>query len=64
MKDHPSFQEDPSALQREHAALQNMKLLHFLWVVCPPGSGSETTHFPNADPDKPTKTNADPVSQH
>jgi hypothetical protein len=26
-------QEKPSALKREHPALQNMKFLNFLWVI-------------------------------
>jgi hypothetical protein len=34
----PKVQEKPSALKREHPALQNMKILDF----CPPGSGSAT----------------------
>jgi hypothetical protein len=37
------LQEKPSALKREHPALQNMKFLNFfifLGHFCPPGSGS------------------------
>jgi hypothetical protein len=40
----PKLQEKPSALKREHPALQKMKILSFFsifWVhFCPPGSGS------------------------
>jgi hypothetical protein len=42
------LQEKPSALKREHPALQNMKILYiflFLWViVCLPGSGSRSSN--------------------
>ncbi len=38
------LQEKPSALKREHPALQNMKILYFFSIFvghfCPPGSGS------------------------
>ncbi len=39
----PKLQEKPSALKREHPALQKMKILFFFGVLghfCPPGSGS------------------------
>jgi hypothetical protein len=39
----PKLQEKPSTLKREHPALQNMKILYFLYFVghiCPPGSGA------------------------
>jgi hypothetical protein len=49
----------PSALKREHPALQNMKFLNFFSTFvgnfCPPGSGSESTDpiesGSNSDPD-------------
>ncbi len=38
------LQEKPSALKREHPALQNMKILYFFSIIvghfCPTGSGS------------------------
>jgi hypothetical protein len=48
----PKLQEKPSALKREHPAIQNMKFLHFflfLWVI-----------FALLDPDPATRINADP----
>jgi hypothetical protein len=45
-------QEKPSALEKEHPALGNIKILNFfvyLWVV-----------FALLDPDPPTQINADP----
>jgi hypothetical protein len=48
----PKLQEKPSALKREHPALQNMKILYFfifLWVI-----------FAHLDPDPTTQINADP----
>jgi hypothetical protein len=48
----PKLQEKPSALKREHTALQNMKILYFflfLWVI-----------FALLDPDPATQINADP----
>jgi hypothetical protein len=41
------LQKKPSALKREHPALQNMKFLKFVLLFvghfCPPGSGSGST---------------------
>jgi hypothetical protein len=48
----PKLQEKPSALKREHPALQNMKILYFflfLWVI-----------FALLDPDPATQINTDP----
>jgi hypothetical protein len=43
------LQKKPSALKREHPALQNMKFLNFfpIFVVhfCPPGSGSRCPSY-------------------
>ncbi len=50
----PKLQEKPSALKREHPALQNMKILYFfqfLWVIFAPL---------DPDPDPATQINADP----
>jgi hypothetical protein len=58
----PKLQEKPSALKREHPALQNMKILYFflfLWVIfvlldpdpqfeCGSGSGSEPKFYGSA----------------
>jgi hypothetical protein len=52
-------QENPSALNRENTALQNMT--NFLAYFCPPGSGSS---FPMRIRIQPTKMNADPDPQH
>jgi hypothetical protein len=40
IKDVSKLQKKPSALKREHPALQNMKYLIFVDHFCPPGSGS------------------------
>jgi hypothetical protein len=48
----PKLQEKPSALKREHPALQNVKILYFflfLWVI-----------FALLDPDPAAQINADP----
>jgi hypothetical protein len=48
----PKQQEEPSALKREHPAIQNMKFLQFflfLWVI-----------FALLDPDPATQINPDP----
>ncbi len=48
----PKLQEKPSALKREHPALQNMKILNFFlfsWVI-----------FALLDPDPSAQINADP----
>jgi hypothetical protein len=48
----PRLQENPSALKREHPALQHMKFLYFflfLWVI-----------FALLDPDSASQINADP----
>jgi hypothetical protein len=50
----PKLQEKPSALKREHPALQNMKILYFflfLWVIFA---------LLDPDPDPATQINADP----
>jgi hypothetical protein len=58
----PKLQEKPSALKKEHPALQNMKILHFSYFC--------ESFFPswirirnlnaNPDPDPATQINADP----
>jgi hypothetical protein len=48
----PKLQEKPSALKREHPALQNMKILYFFlfwWVI-----------FALLDPDPANQINVDP----
>jgi hypothetical protein len=50
----PKLQEKPSALKKEHPALQNMKILYlflFLWVIF---------SLLDPDPDPATQINADP----
>ncbi len=50
----PKLQEKPSALKREHPALQNMKIQYFFlffWVIFA---------LLDPDPDPATQINADP----
>jgi hypothetical protein len=47
----PKLQEKPSALKREHPAIQNMKFLTFLWVIFA---------LLDPDPDPATQINANP----
>ncbi len=50
----PKLQEKPSALEREHPVIQNMKFLYFflfLWVIFA---------LLDPDPDPATQINADP----
>jgi hypothetical protein len=50
----PKLQEKPSALKKEHPALQNMKILYFFlffWIIFP---------LLDPDPDPATQINADP----
>jgi hypothetical protein len=48
----PKLQEKPTALKREHPALQNMKFLYFYLFLC--------VIFAILDPDPATQINADP----
>jgi hypothetical protein len=53
----PKLQEKPTALKREHPALQNMKILYFflyLWVIFA---------LLDPDPEPATQINADPDPQ-
>jgi hypothetical protein len=77
---HVQLQEKPSALKKEHAALQNMKFLNFFAIFgghfAPPGSGSPDLIDPKRCLNKNIfvghlwlfgsriKINADPDSQH
>ncbi len=59
MKDvQTTAQQKPPALEREHPALKNSTLIHFLWVIfahldpnpCVSGSGSTTLHCKDTVP--------------
>jgi hypothetical protein len=57
----PLLQEKPSALKREHPALQNINSLNFflfLWVIFPSWIRIWIRNL-NADPDPATQINAD-----
>jgi hypothetical protein len=60
----PNLQENPSALKREHPALQNMKIQYFflfLWVIFALLDPDPDPQFVcGSDPDLAAQINADP----
>jgi hypothetical protein len=56
----PKLQEKPSALKREHPALQKMKCINFslcLWIIL-------ALMDPDPDPDRGTPLNPDQIRIH